>query len=93
MGGPCYRLMPVPEEQRTGQFQGPPCTDNFQISEFHFAGAHWHFESGGAYGGRVCGLGQNRDVPIRADWETEKVAEMYRMCVAKYANGGKRMAE
>lgn len=38
MGGPCWCLKEVPEEKRTGRFQGPPCTDNFQIAMFEYNG-------------------------------------------------------
>lgn len=43
MGGPCYIVRTVPEENnRVGKFQGPVCTDNFQIAKFRFKGKTWH---------------------------------------------------
>lgn len=41
-------------------------------------------ESDKDYGLRVWGLGQDRSVPLRADWEQVKVAEMYLLCQSKY---------
>merc|ERR1712159_424695 len=42
MGGPCWLLKEVPEENRTGRFQGPPCTDNFQIATVKYNGVTYN---------------------------------------------------
>merc|ERR1711939_249841 len=38
MGGPCWLLKEVPGQNRIGRFQGPPCTDNFQMAKFTYEG-------------------------------------------------------